>query len=162
MRYNFHVSINIIKRNVKIPIVVVNRPNFFDLVQPAREIMAISETIPKRNKITPTILGSIKSVCITFIGYPSVVIIRSFVIAKTVIKNEPAAKVAVIIIIFDKRVFVSETKRFAITAIENPPSNELIVIICSASLFQYSNVISIIIFRRIFQLIFVTCIISKE
>src|SRR5690606_18802066 len=65
--------------------------------------------------------------------------------ANTVIRKKLAAKVDDAIILLVNRVFVSDTKKCAITAIENPPSSELIVIICSASLFQYSKVISVII-----------------
>lgn len=36
-----------IKANVKIPQIVVNIPIFFDFVQPAREIIVISDIIPK-------------------------------------------------------------------------------------------------------------------
>ncbi len=120
------ININI---NVVIPMAVVNLPVFFDLVQPAKEIRVINDIIPKKNEITPTSLGSNKSLSITFRGYPVVVFIRSVVIAKTETKKKLAADVDTIMIFFDKRVLTSDTKRFAITAIENPPSNELIIII---------------------------------
>jgi hypothetical protein len=57
-----------------------------------------------------------------------------FVIAKRLIRNKQADKVDVIIILLVNRVFVSDTKKLAIIAIENPPSNALIVTIWSASL----------------------------
>ena len=49
-------------------------------------------------------------------------------------RNKQADKVDAIIILLVNRVFVSDTKKLAIIAIENPPSNALIVIIWSASL----------------------------
>ena len=108
------------------------------------EIIASKDIIPKKNAITPTTLGSIKSLSTTSKGYPTVVFISRLVIAKTVVKKKLAAKVETAIIDFDNFVFKLETKKFAITAIENPPNNELIVIICSANIFQYSNVFSAI------------------
>lgn len=132
--------------NVKIPIPVVNLPNCFDFVQPAIEIIESSEMIPKKNVMTPITLGSIKSLLTTFKGYPTVVFINSVVIAKTLIKKKLAAKVEAIIIALDNLLLALETIRFATTAMEKPPRSELIVIVCSASLFQYSNVISVMCF----------------
>ena len=130
---------------VIIPITVVNIPIFLDLVQPAKEIIVINEIIPDRKVLTPIIRGNFKSLCLTSIGYPLVVIISTPVIAKTVIKKKQAANIEAIIIFLVRRVFVLETNRLATTAIENPASKELIVIVISANLFQYSNVISVII-----------------
>ncbi|MDB9954244.1 hypothetical protein OAD49_01645 [Flavobacteriaceae bacterium] len=129
---------------MNIPIAVVNLPIFFDLVHPAKEITDVNERIPKRKKNPPVVRGNNKSSLTTLKGNPSVVIRSSLVIAKTVIKKKLAAKVDAIIILLDNRVFISDTKRLAIIAIENPPSKELINIVWSASLFQYSKVASII------------------
>jgi len=108
---------------------VVNLPIFFDLVQPDKEIMVIKDIIPKINAIPPIIDGVIKSPFFISIGNPFVVIIRIFVIANTEIKKKLAAKTEAFIIDLDKRVFISDTKKFAITAMENPPNKELISII---------------------------------
>ena len=129
---------------------MVNLPIFLDLVQPANEIIAIKEAIPKKNEMEPKTRGRNKSLSTTLNGYPTVVFINTLVIAKTVIKKKLAAKVETTIIVFDNLVFTSETNKFAITAIENPPSKELIVIVCSANLFQYSKVISVIYSVRFF------------
>ena len=129
---------------MKTPIAVVNLPIFLDLVHPAKEITEVNEMIPKRKKIAPVVRGNNKSSLITLKGYPSVVIRSNLVIAKTVMRKKLAAKVDATIMLLDNLVFISDTKRLAITAIENPPSKELINIIWSASLFQYSNVTSII------------------
>ncbi len=130
--------------------VVVNLPIFLDLVQPAKEIIVIKDIIPKRNVIPPIIDGIIKSPFVILRGNPFVVIIRIFVIANTEVKKKLAAKIVAFIIFLDKRVFVSDTKKFAITVMENPLSNELITIIWSESLFQYSNDISSILISAIF------------
>jgi len=119
---------------VIIPAIVVNFPIFFDFVQPAIEIIVSRDIIPKKNADDPISLGSNKSLARTLLGYPLVVIITIFVIAKTLIRNKQADKVDANIILLVNRVFVSCIKKFAIIDIENPPSNELIVIIWLASL----------------------------
>ncbi len=124
------------------PIIVVNFPNFLDLVQPDKDIKTVKDIIPKSN-VSPAIVdGIVKSPFVILRGNPFVVIIKIFVIANTEIKKKLAAETAAFIIFLDKEVFVSETNKFATTAIEKPPNNELISIIWFASLFQYSNVIS--------------------
>ncbi len=122
---------------------VVNLPKFFDLVHPDNEIIVIKEIIPIKKEIPPISLGNIKSSPETLNGNPSVVIIRILVIENNAIKKKLAAVTANFIIFLTKRLLVSETKKLATTAIEKPANNELIIIIWSASLFQYSNDISI-------------------
>jgi hypothetical protein len=133
---------------------VVNLPRFFDLVHPDSEIIVIKEIIPIRKEITPTSLGNIKSSPETLNGNPSVVIIRILVIENNAIKKKLAAIVANFIIVLIKRLLVSETKKLATTAIEKPANNELITMIWSASLFQYSNEISIIFYNIVFPFFF--------
>jgi hypothetical protein len=82
---------------------------------------------------------NIKSLSYTLKGYPSVGIYKSFVMAKIVTKKKLPAEVETIIILFTNRVELLDTKIFAIMAIENPPSSELIVITWFENLFQYSN-----------------------
>lgn len=77
--------------NVNKPIIVVNIPVFFDLTQPKSDRNADKEIIPKRRDMLPTSLGRLKSLSTTLIGYPLVVIIKIFVMAKTVTRKEPAA-----------------------------------------------------------------------
>ena len=108
---------------------VVNIPIFFDFVQPDKEIIVIKDITPKRSVTPPISDGTLKSPSVILRGNPSVVIIRIFVIANTETKKKLAAKTADFIIFLVKRVFVSETKKFAITAMENPPNKELITII---------------------------------
>ena len=115
--------------NVVTPTIVVRIPIFFDFVQPDKEIIVNREIIPNKNEITPIDLKGVKSPISTFMGYPSVVIIIILVIANRLIRKKQAAKIEVPIIMFVNRFFVSDTKKFAMIAIENPPSNELIVII---------------------------------
>jgi hypothetical protein len=115
--------------NVSTPIIVVNIPIFFDFVQPDKEIIINKEMIPNRNEKKPITLVGVKSSLITSVGYPCVVIIRIFVMAKRVIRKKHAAKIDAPIILLVNLDFVSDTKKFAIIAIENPPSNEVIVII---------------------------------
>jgi len=115
--------------NVIIPTAVVNLPIFFDLVQPASEIKVIRETIPARSENAPTSREILKLVSVTVRGKPSVVIIRTFVIANTEIKKKQADKTAVFMIYLNKRVSVADTNIFATTAIENPANKELMTII---------------------------------
>ncbi len=133
---------------------VVNLPNFFDFVHPDSEIIVIKEIIPIKKEIPPTSLGNIKSSTETLNGNPSVVIIRILVIENNAIKKKLAAIVANFIIFLIKRLLVSETKKLATTAIEKPASNELITMIWSASLFQYSNDISTIFINFIYNVVF--------
>ena len=106
-----------IKIRVITPMIVVNFPNFLDLVQPAKAINTVKDIIPKSNVSPPIVDGIINSAFVIFRGNPFVVIINIFVIANTEIKKELAAKTAAFIMFLDKRVFVSETKKFATTAI---------------------------------------------
>ncbi len=46
-----------------------------------KKAIAIKEKMPNKNEIVPTNLGKVKSVLSTLKGYPSVVIIKSLVIA---------------------------------------------------------------------------------
>ncbi len=108
--------------------VVVNFPIFLDLVHPAKAIIVIKDIIPKRNVKPPIIDGVTKSPTFILEGNPLVVIIRTFVIANTETKNKLAANTADFIKNLYKGVLVSDTKKFAITVIENPPINELITI----------------------------------
>jgi len=133
------VVISKIKIKVRIPRPVVTLPILFDLVQPANEITVIKDKIPKKNDIVPTTLGSTKSLLTTLNGYPSVVINNTFVIAKIVTKRKLAAEVEKIMMLFTNRVSLFETRMFAMVAIENPASSELMVMTWFASLFQYSK-----------------------
>jgi hypothetical protein len=134
---------------------VVNIPIFFDLVHPDNEIIVIKEIIPKIKEIIPTSFGKYKSSAETLKGYPSVVRIIILVIENNVIKKKLAAVVANIIILFNKRPFVSEIKKLATTAMENPANNEHITIICSAILCKYSNEISIILISLCYHFLLV-------
>ncbi len=111
------------------PTVVVNFPNALVFVQPESEIIVRNDIIPNRRVIPPTLNGISKSDSVTGKGKPSVVSIRTFVIENTVTKKKLAANTAAFKMVRDKRVLVSETKKFATTAIENPANNELITII---------------------------------
>ena len=115
--------------NVKIPTTVVNLPILFDLVHPDKAIIVIKEIIPKKRAIPPAIDEKLNSASVTLRGNPSVVIIKIFVIANTDTKKKLAANTAAFMILLDKGVFDSETKKFAITVMENPPNKELISII---------------------------------
>ena len=120
---------NRIKINVTEPAIEVNIPISFDLVQPDSAMIVISERIPKKRAKPPIIEEAFRFVRDTSRGKPSVVIIITFVIANRETRKKLAARTEAFMIVRDKRVLVSETKRFAITAIEKPPSNELIAII---------------------------------
>ncbi|MCP4124868.1 MAG: hypothetical protein GY751_24260 [Bacteroidetes bacterium] len=106
---------------------VVNLPNCLDFVQPDKEIIKIKDSIPRKNAIPPTIDGINKLSSVIFNGNPSVVIMSTFVMANTDTRKELAAKTEAFNMVLDSRVFISDTKKFAITAMENPPSNELII-----------------------------------
>jgi hypothetical protein len=114
--------------NVNIPIIVVNTPVLFDLVQPDNAIKIDKAIIPSTKAANPPIFGKLKSLFSNFRGYPSVVIITILVIAKTVIKKQAAATVVTFRMLFE--IFFSDlvTNRLAITAIENPLNSELITI----------------------------------
>ena len=73
------------------PIIVVNKPNFFDLVHPNKEIIRTIEIIPIKKENIPTVLGKIKSSLFIGNGYPSVVFIVILVIAMIEIKKELVA-----------------------------------------------------------------------
>lgn len=90
------------------------------------------------------ILGQCKELSLTTCGYPLVVFSRILVIENIVIKKKHAANVEEPTIYFCNRPLTSETKRLAIIAIENPPNRALIKIVCSASLFRYSKLNSIV------------------
>lgn len=111
---------------VNIPTMVVNLPNCFDLVQPDSEIMVMRQIMPTKKVVPPIREVVDNSRAVIFSGNPFVVIINTLVIANTDTKKKPAAKTATFIIFLDKRVLVSETKRLAITAMENPLNKELI------------------------------------
>ena len=122
----------------------VNIPIFFDLVHPDNAINIFKDTIPNSSENPPIFAGSNKSPFVILKGNPSVVIIKIFVKANTEIKKKLAAKTETFNIFLDKRVLVSETKRFATIAIEKPPKSELIIIIWLASVFQFGSDISAI------------------
>ena len=62
-------------------------------------------------------------------GYPSVVINSTLVKANNDAKKKLAAKTVTCIIILNKRVFVSDISKLAMTATEKPPNKESITII---------------------------------
>lgn len=140
--YNF-ISIRVIKvkTNWIIPITVVKRPTFLDLVQPDKAINTDSPVSPIKKVTIPIILGNIKSPSDTAdTKPPGVVSINILVIAKSVIKKQHADTVAV----FNMRLVglssLLDTIILATMAMENPPNSELIKIIWLAKLFQYSRV----------------------
>ena len=127
-----------------IPTTVVKIPTLFDFFHPASEITAVSEKRPIRKDIAPMARGRKKSSATTFFRYPpGVVIIEIWIMANTVTRKEPAARVADFKILFVNLSFWSYTSILATTVMENPLNRELIKIICLAKAFQYSRVISI-------------------
>ncbi len=114
--------------NVNIPIIVVNIPVLFDLVQPDNAIKTDNVIIPTMKAANPTILGKFRSLFSNLRGYPSVVIITILVIEKTVIKKQAAATVVTFNKLFE--IFFSDfaTNKLAMTAMENPLKSELITI----------------------------------
>ncbi|WP_422353878.1 hypothetical protein [Roseivirga pacifica] len=136
--------------NVSTPMMVVNIPTFFDLVQPDMEIMAQMEKSPTKKVDTPSILGTWKSFNEILSRYPpGVVAITMSTIAKTHTRKQPEDKVADFKIRFVNLLLLSDTNRLATTVIENPLRSELINRICFANSFQYSMVISISLFGLI-------------
>lgn len=115
---------------------VVKTPVFLDLVQPDNAIRINKVITPIKKDKNPVIFGQVKSLSTTLKGYPCVVIITIFVIAKTVIKKLAAAIVVIFKIVFDNLFFVSLINKFAITAIEKPLNRELITINWFAILFR--------------------------
>ncbi|MEL6134797.1 MAG: hypothetical protein AAFR59_15660, partial [Bacteroidota bacterium] len=83
------LSIMMIKMSVIMPMVVEKIPVALDLVQPSSAIMTAIEIIPNKKEIPPKRLGKTKSLLATFKGKPSVVIRKTFVIAKMATKNAP-------------------------------------------------------------------------
>ena len=104
-------------------------PILFDFVQPAKEIMAISEKTPRKKETDPISRGKERLDACNGNGYPSVVMSNNLVIAKIETKKKLAAKVETIRINFTSLVSTCETKRLAMMAIENPPRSELMVMI---------------------------------
>lgn len=139
-----------IKIKVKTEITVVTIPIFLDLVQPTKEIIESKDIIPNRRVAAPSVLWYVNSLLSIFSGYPGVVIIMTAVHANMEIRNKPAANVEVNRIYFISFVLTSATKRFAITKIEKPPKSETIKTVWLESLFQYSKLISLIIFFYVF------------
>ena len=135
-----------IKIKVKTEITVVTIPIFLDLVQPTKEIIDSKDIIPNKRVAAPSVLWYVNSLLSIFSGYPGVVIIITAVHANMEIRNKPAANVEVSRIYFISFVLTSATKRFAITKIEKPPKSETIKTVWLESLFQYSKLISVIIF----------------
>jgi hypothetical protein len=115
-----------IRIKVNIPVIVANHPIFVERVQPAREIIIMRENIPMIKVTAPISLGRIRSRESTSKGNPPVVSIRILVMEKILMINELEAIMAAFIIRFDHLPAESETRKFAIVAIENPPSRELI------------------------------------
>jgi len=105
---------------VKIPILL-------DFVQPDNAMTIDKEATPSRNVTIPRILGTRKVLSVTLTGNPVVVIIKIFVIANTVTRKQPEATVATFRMLFVRRLLDSLTIKLAVTAIEKPPNNELMV-----------------------------------
>ena len=78
-----------INMSVRMPMVVEKIPVALDLVQPSSAIMTAIEIIPSKNEIPPRRLGNTKSLLSTCKGKPSVVIKKTFVIAKMDTKKAP-------------------------------------------------------------------------
>lgn len=109
-----------------IPIVVENNPNFFDLVQPSKDIIIVIDMIPMKKEVTPNTLGNFKSLLSTFKGNPSVVINKIFVIAKIDTRKAPVDIIEnrkIFILILSESFFSNNNIK---TVRENPPSKALI------------------------------------
>jgi len=130
--------------NAIIPITVENIPKLLDLVQPTKAIMIAIETIPIKKEIIPKLLGNIRSLLSALKGNPSVVIIKTLVMAKIDTKNVPVAKIENrnIFVLILSEAFLSNNRTSTVS--ENPHSSALINCIWLANLFMYSNESSII------------------
>lgn len=115
-------------RRATIPMIVVNQPIGFDLVQPVSIIMVINDKIPNKNAAKPMRRGIIKSLAFTSEGYPGVVAMKILFIAKIATMNELEATMAAFIILLASFPFRFDTRKLATAVIENPPNSELITI----------------------------------